>query len=113
VNPWLLVAITVLFNSAGTLLLKLANADPVRVGIGRLSLSPWALAAIVCYGVNFLSFTKLLSKQHLSVAYPIVVGCSFVATTLGGALFFGESLTLRAVVGWVAVLAGVTVLAAL
>jgi multidrug transporter EmrE-like cation transporter len=113
VSSWLLVTVAVLFNSGGTLLLKLASSDPTRLGIGRFSLSPWALAAIVCYGVNFLSFTKLLSKQHLSVAYPIVVGCSFVATTLGGALLFGESITLRGAMGWAAILAGVTVLATL
>jgi multidrug transporter EmrE-like cation transporter len=113
VNPWLLVVVSVLFNSAGTLLLKLANSDPTRFAIGRFSLSPWVLAAIVCYGVNFLSFTKLLSRLHVSMAYPIVVGCSFVTITLGGALLFGESVTVRHAVGWIAILAGVTVLAAL
>jgi small multidrug resistance pump len=103
--------VTVLFNSSGTLLLKLSNADPTRFSVGGFSLSPWVLAAVVCYGLNFLTFANLLRSMHVSMAYPIVVGCSFVLITLGGALLFGEALTLRHVLGWVAILAGVTVLA--
>ena len=111
VNPWLLFALTISFNSAGTLLLKFAGGDSTRLTVGSFNVSPWVIAALACYGLNFLSFAKLLQRVHVSTAYPIVVGCSFVAITLGGALIFGESISLRHVVGWIAILAGVTVLA--
>ena len=112
-NPWILVVAAVAFNSSGTLLLKLAGVSPARVHVGSAMFSPWSIAAVACYGVNFLCFSKVLGRLHISVAYPIVIGCSFIVITLGGALLFGESLSWRHASGWAAILVGVTLLAAL
>jgi small multidrug resistance pump len=113
VNSWILVAAAVAFNSSGTLLLKVAAVSPVRVHIGSTAISLWSVAAILCYGLNFLFFSKLLGRLDVSIAYPIVVGSSFVVITLGGALLFGEALSVRHAFGWAAILLGVTLLAAL
>ena len=78
----LLVCATVALNTLAQVLLKL--------GSGKFLLNPYFLAGIMAYGVSTLMYISVLSKLNLSLAYPLVIGLTVIATTLSGVYVFQE-----------------------
>jgi multidrug transporter EmrE-like cation transporter len=113
---FLLFALT--FNAAANILMKLAsvkNAAAVHGGlpdrIVNLFLSWPFLSGLVLFGLNLLCYTIALSKMHLSVAYPIMVGSGFAIIGITSYFLFHERLSVLQVVGTVFILIGVSLLA--
>ena len=75
---------------------------------------PWAFCnvwmglAIVLYGAATLLWTWILRTTPLSAAYPFA-GLAFVIVPLLGALFFGEEIGLRVLLGAALIMAGIIV----
>jgi multidrug transporter EmrE-like cation transporter len=73
--------------------------------------SPHMYLGIGCYGLAFLSYSLLLGRLKLSVAYPLVTGSVAVALALVGIFYFGENFNRYKAGGILLVMAGLWLVA--
>jgi small multidrug resistance pump len=78
----LLVGATVALNTLAQILLK--------SGSGQFLLNGYLVGGILAYGLSTLMYISVLSKLNLSLAYPLIIGLTVIATTFAGAYFFQE-----------------------
>jgi multidrug transporter EmrE-like cation transporter len=81
----LLILITVGLNTVAQAFLKL--------GSGQNLLNFYLLGGITAYGLSTIFYILVLGKFNLSVAYPIIIGLTVLATTVTGAYLLGEKVT--------------------
>jgi multidrug transporter EmrE-like cation transporter len=91
-HPGLLILLTVGLNTLAQALLKL--------GSGQNSLNPYLGGGILAYGLSTIFYVTFLGKLNLSVAYPVVIGLTVLATTMTGAFLLGEKV---ATVHWLGI----------
>lgn len=84
-HPGLLILLTVSLNTLAQALLKL--------GAGQNPLNPYLGGGILAYGLSTIFYVMFLGKLNLSVAYPVVIGLTLLATTIAGAFLLGEKVT--------------------
>lgn len=82
--PWLMLAVAILFEIAGTTGLKLA---------GGLARPGWLAAAIALYAVAFVALAQALEAIPVGVAYAIWSGIGTAAIAAIGVVHFGEAMT--------------------
>jgi multidrug transporter EmrE-like cation transporter len=76
--------------------------------------SGWLLrvgAALLLYGAVFLAYSRILKYFELSVLYPTYTALSILGVFLVGVLRFGEQFTVPKLIGMIAILAGVGLVA--
>jgi multidrug transporter EmrE-like cation transporter len=73
----------------------------------RLFLEPRFSAGFLLYFLASVVWFRVVATEPLSVAYPVLVSCTFTLVTAGAVMFFGEPLTRRQVVGLAVILAGI------
>jgi multidrug transporter EmrE-like cation transporter len=81
-HPGLLIILTVGLNTLAQAFLKL--------GAGQNPLNPYLGGGILAYGLSTMFYVTFLGKLNLSVAYPVVIGLTLLATTITGAVVLGE-----------------------
>jgi multidrug transporter EmrE-like cation transporter len=91
-HPGLLVLLTVGLNTLAQALLKL--------GSGQNPLNAYLYGGILAYGLSTIFYVAFLGKLNLSVAYPVVIGLTVLATTMTGAFLLGEKV---ATVHWLGI----------
>lgn len=91
-HPGLLILCTVVLNTIAQALLKL--------GSGQNPLNPYLCGGILAYGLSTVFYVTFLGKLNLSIAYPVVIGLTVLATTLTGAFLLGEKV---ATIHWVGI----------
>lgn len=96
----------VLFKLAA---LRFAPAARWTDTILSLALNPFLILAVMFYAVLSVAWVWVLTFVPLSIAYPFVA-LTFVLTVASGALFFGEAVSLRLVLGGVMIIAGLIVI---
>jgi multidrug transporter EmrE-like cation transporter len=84
-NAWVLLAIAIAFEIAGTSLLK-ASDGFARWGLG--------MASMACYWVCFGFLAAAIKTIPVGIAYAIWSGVGIIAIALIGWLVFRQSLTL-------------------
>ena len=94
------VLVTVFLNAIAQMLLK--------VGANQGSLNFYILGGIVSYGLSTVVYTALLSKANLSVAYPVVIGLTILATTLVGASVLHEKVSTTQWIGVGLMISGIS-----
>ena len=94
-NAWLLLAIAIIFEIAGTSLLKASDGFN-RWGLGA--------ASMACYWICFAILASAIKTIPIGVAYAIWSGVGIVAITLIGWFAFRQSLSL-AQAGFIALIA--------
>ena len=77
-------------------------------GLG-ISLNPWMIAGLGCYGVSILLWMAVLSKVEVSAAYPLT-SIGFIIAAAAGYFFMGETVGLSRAVGIALVCCGVVVI---
>ena len=77
-----LIFLTVGLNTLAQVLLK--------SGATKNILNLYLLGGILTYGLSTVVYILVLSKFNLSVAYPVVIGLTVVATTIAGAFLLKE-----------------------
>lgn len=87
-----LILLTVGLNTLAQTFLKL--------GAGQNPLNLYLLGGILVYGLSTVFYILVLGKFNLSVAYPVVIGLTVVATTIAGAVILREKVS---PVDWVGV----------
>jgi multidrug transporter EmrE-like cation transporter len=74
-----------------------------------LVLQPAFMAGLICYGTATLVWMLVLSKENLSVSYPLLITLNFLLATLGGVLLFNEPMSWMKAFGFGLILIGIIV----
>src|SRR5262245_15472320 len=69
--------------------------------------NPFVAIGLFAYGFAALLWMRVLSSEPLSVAYPLLVSCTFALVTLAGVLLFRESANVVKLGGLLLILAGI------
>jgi len=76
-----------------------------------LGKQPTFVIGFMAYGLSALVWFRVLSVAEVSLSYPILVGLAFVMVTLGGVLYFGETVGWLKFGGILTILAGIIMVA--
>jgi small multidrug resistance pump len=98
-----LILLTVGLNTLAQTLLKL--------GAGQNPLNVYLLGGLLAYGVSTIFYIIVLGRFNLSMAYPIVIGLTVIATAISGVMFLRESLSFSQWLGVGLMLAGLSTVA--
>lgn len=98
-----LMLVTVGFNTIAQTLLKL--------GAGQNPLNVYMLGGLLAYGFSTVFYIVVLGKFNLSVAYPVVIGLTVVATTIAGAILLREKVAVMQWLGIGLMLSGISAIA--
>ena len=80
----------------------------ISYGLG-ISLNPWMLGGLCCYGMSILLWMAVLSKVEVSAAYPLT-SIGFIIAAAAGYFFLGETVGLSRAIGIALVCCGVVVI---
>lgn len=100
-NIWIVLALAIVLEICGTLLLKLSNG-----------FTNWqsAVGALFCYGLAFYFLSLLLKTIPVGIAYAIWSGVGIAAVSLIGWLFMNQKLDMAALIGIGMIITGVLVI---
>jgi len=99
----LLILATVVLNTSAQTLLKL--------GAGQNPLNIYLLGGICLYGLSTIFYILVLGKFNLSVAYPVVIGLTILATTIAGSAILKEKVSVYQWLGVGLLLSGIGAIA--
>lgn len=99
----LLILITVALGTTAQTLLKLGSS-------GNL-INIYLFGGICAYGISTIFYILVLGKYNLSVAYPVVIGLTIIATTIAGAVILREKVPVSQWMGIGLILSGVCAIA--
>lgn len=111
IQQFIFALFTVLIISAGQILFKLAaeGIDVSGKGLLHSFLFNWQLiVALVVYGIATISWLFVIRGVPMRVAYPIAA-LSFIIVPILSAIFLGESITFKTLLGGFVILFGVYV----
>lgn len=106
----LVTAFYVVVASSGLVLLKLgAVGTPVKWLAGRISfdISPYALAGVIMYGLSFLVYIYLLSKNDLGFIIPLTTGLVYILIMAASYFIFHETFSAQKIIGIFLVFLGI------
>ena len=84
-KAWMMLAIAIVFEIAGTSMLKLSDG---------FSKWHWAALALMAYWVSFFFLAQALTRIPVGIAYAIWSGVGIVIITLIGWTLFKQTLSL-------------------
>lgn len=99
----LLILVTVALNTGAQTFLKL--------GSGQNPLNIYLLGGICLYGLSTVFYILVLGKFNLSVAYPVVIGLTILATIIAGAAILKEKISISQWLGVGLMLSGIWAIA--
>jgi small multidrug resistance pump len=99
----LLILVTVSLNTLAQFLLKL--------GSGQSPLNLYLGSGIFAYGLSTIFYIMVLGKFNLSVAYPVIIGLTVLATTITGVIFLGEKVAVTHWIGIGLMMSGISAIA--
>ncbi|MEH0002037.1 MAG: EamA family transporter [Holosporaceae bacterium] len=107
---YLLIATSVLFNTAGQFFAKSGalrlETDSSYKLIKSFILNPFVMGAVVCYGASLIVWVYVLSKMPLSFAASLFA-ISYVTTVFLGVFVFNEALSPQCIVGTLLITGGI------
>jgi len=110
----ILLVVYGLVSTAGLVLLKLGSQDnaPVSFVDGKLhlNLGLYVILGFVLYGLSFLVYTYLISKNDLGYIIPVSTALVYVGIFLASFFIFKEAFTALKIVGILLILGGVILL---
>ncbi len=95
---WLLLAVAIVLEVAGTTSMKLSE------GFTRVLPS---VTLFVCYGISFVAFTYSLKKIEIAVAYAVWSGVGTALIAIIGFIYFREPVTVLKLVSIALIIVGV------
>ncbi|KMW49001.1 multidrug efflux SMR transporter [Ralstonia insidiosa] len=100
-NPWLLLACTIVSEVIGTLCLKLSDG---------FSKPLWIVGTAICYGLAFWGLAIVMKRIDMSITYAVWSGVGTVLTAVVGILLFKEGVSMAKLSGIGMVVGGVVLL---
>jgi multidrug transporter EmrE-like cation transporter len=98
----------VVLTTAGLLLLRSRLGSGASVS--ELATDPRFLLGAACYAASFLTWLLALRKFEITRAFPVFLGASYVAVTIGAVLILDEHLSAPRVGGIVLVGLGIVLI---
>lgn len=103
------LALFSLLLSMGQILFKKAaivsNLTPGLAGF----VNPWLMGAVCLYGLTTILWVWILKTVPLSIAYPFSA-LGFVLVPLAATYFFGETISIKYIVGGCMIVAGILII---
>jgi multidrug transporter EmrE-like cation transporter len=116
----LLVIVTAALTMVANLLLRagidaaggfsLGNLATTVVSLLKLLMEPKFLVGFVLYFMSSIVWFRVVATEPLSVAYPLLVSCTFTLVTAGAVVVFSEPLSARQILGLLVILAGIALI---
>lgn len=100
-NPWLLLACTIVSEVIGTLCLKLSDGFSKLLRI---------VGTAICYGLAFWGLAIVMKRIDMSITYAVWSGVGTVLTAVVGILLFKEGVSMAKLSGIGMVVGGVVLL---
>ncbi|RKZ89711.1 MAG: hypothetical protein DRR19_11245 [Candidatus Parabeggiatoa sp. nov. 1] len=92
-NFFMLIGIYVVLNSCGQLLIKMGTLEMNGVASVYDLLNFKLIVGIGLFGMSFLTWIYIVSKNNLSYAFPFAMGLGYVAVILLSLLVLKEKAT--------------------
>ena len=112
---WMILVAAIMLNATANILVKTAVAhgkgEYVVALVKDKSFILPALGGVCCFALALASFSYVLSRTNLSVAYPILTSGCFLVIGLVSWLFFKESITSAQILGFTLIIAGIWLVA--
>jgi multidrug transporter EmrE-like cation transporter len=106
----IIVAITILASAADVLLkVGATRAGDSLTDLVSLAVSPWIWLGAAAGILAISLWVYVLSRHHISHAYPIFVGLNFLNISLASSIYLGETIPLARLAGILMVLAGIVI----
>ncbi len=83
----------------------------MKLGSGGNPLNLYLLSGIAAYGISTVFYILILGKLNLSLAYPVIIGLTMVATTISSALILRERIPSTHWLGIGLMLSGISAIA--
>ena len=110
----LIIGLYVLATSGALVLIKLGSAAGAPVSISNakvmFNLNPIIFAGGVLYGISFLLYMYLISKNDLGYIIPLTTAFVYVAIFIASFLIFKESFSALKIIAIAMVIGGVILL---
>ena len=107
----LLIGIYVVLNSIAQILLKLGASATSSWTLLGLPINGRLMLGVGLFGLSFVIWIVILSRENLSYAFPFAVGLGYSTVVLLAVLVLREQVTTVQMVGIGVVLAGLTMIA--
>lgn len=106
---YLILIGTILLNAAANILIKagMRQSPENNFSLWNAVLNPGVIAGAICFGLSFLLYCYILSKMHLSIAYPIITSACFLLVVFFSYLLFKEKLLLIQIIGFLLIIVGI------
>jgi len=98
------------FFKIGSRAIPTIGTVPFTEVVGAI-LNKWFFLGIFGFVLSFPAFMLLLTRQKISIVYPIVTGLTFVIISLVSVFYLKESLSAAQIVGIFVIFLGLTMLA--
>lgn len=98
-----LIVITIGLNTIAQTFLK--------IGSDQKSLNIFLLAGVCFYGLSTIVYILVLGKSNLSIAYPVIIGSTVIATVIIGTILFREKVTTTQWLGVGLTISGISAIA--
>ncbi|NBU34146.1 hypothetical protein EB118_08840 [bacterium] len=106
----LILFLYVVITSLGLVFLKLGTSDglPIKYLNGKVSfnINFYAVSGIVLYGVSFVLYMYLISKNDLGYIIPLAAAFVYILLFLASYFIFKEVFTLTKVIGILLIVSG-------
>lgn len=102
-----------LLNSTANILLKRGALNGIRFDVSLTEffhMNIMLILGFAAFALNALLYFLALRTLPITIAYPVMVGMSFLIIALAGVMYFGETLSTIHIVGYVLLAAGIAVL---
>ena len=107
---YIFLAINIIFLATGQMLWKLGMSKMDGFNILSIMLNPYIILGIALYGLATLLWLYILSKEELSLVYPLQ-SITYVLGTLLAIFVFGENVSLLRWIGVATIIVGATLVA--
>ena len=110
------LALAIVFNATANILIKVGmNKIGETHGIMELAhkavMQPQLIAGIFSFIMAFVSYSYILTKLNLSIAYPIMVSMGLVIVVTVSYFWLNESINIIQILGFILIIAGVWMVA--
>ena len=108
-RAWLMLALSILFNVAGNLLVKQFSTTSEIRGVWDYLALPFVLG-ITAFGVGVIFYGRALKEIPIVLAYPIQVGACILVIALFAVAVFGERIGASDAIGIALIGTGIALL---
>jgi small multidrug resistance pump len=108
-RAWLMLALSIVFNVAGNLLVKQFSATSEIRGVWDYLALPFVLG-IAAFGIGVIFYGRALKDIPIVLAYPIQVGACILVIALFAVAVFGERLGATDAIGIALIATGIALL---